>query len=85
MLKDIYVLDVITERNIMRTIPEMLFNDVCDSTVANYEGDSHHEICHNVYMGLSWYKKIFYLTTQGRSYLDSVIDECVTTRQDDYR
>jgi len=36
-------------------------------------------------MGLSWYKKIFYLTTQGRSYLDSVIDECVTTRQDDYR
>ena len=51
----------------MRTIPEMLFHDVCDSTVTNYEGDSHHEICHNVYMGLSWYKRIFYLTTQGVS------------------
>lgn len=69
----------------MRTIPDMLHHDVCNSLIKNYDGDSHSEICHNVYEGLSWYKKTLYLITQGRSYLDSVIDECVRERHDDLR
>tara|TARA_R100000231_G_scaffold47994_1_gene41106 strand:+ start:62 stop:271 length:210 start_codon:yes stop_codon:yes gene_type:complete len=69
----------------MRTIPDMLWHDVCESSVKNFNGDNHYEICHNVYKGLAWYKKIFYLITQGRSYLDSVIDECVRERHDELR
>ena len=29
----------------MRTIPDMLHHDVCNSLIKNYDGDSHLEIC----------------------------------------
>jgi len=69
----------------MRTMPDMCYHDICNSLVENYNGDNHYEVCHNVYKGIPWYKKLMYLTFLGRSYLDSVIDECVRERHDDLR
>lgn len=52
-------------------------NIVAESLEDYYEGFDHYEICHNVFYGITTWKRYLILLTLGREWLDEEVDLAV--------
>ena len=62
-----------------------LQDSIWDSVMENYEGYSQSEICHSVYKGIPFWKKIIFKILFGRSIMEDVVREAVEERTADVR